>query len=178
MLEGSIRLDHGGSWVQIPPGTRIFFPSPPQINISCCCCFILNIFLIGPAIQHLLTSKAKATVILQISSLDHAGGPCCADAKTKGTHWQKRGSARFFSGRPNAMGFISHANSPCHGIYGFSDWTEIYFKQYYPFPLSFLFLVCTPAIYNLETCHSNGVFSLLRAERPILSVMSTMWHTT
>ena len=28
---------------QIPPGTRIFFPSPPQINISCCCCFIFNI---------------------------------------------------------------------------------------------------------------------------------------
>ena len=24
--------DHGGSWVQIPPGTRIFFPSPPQIK--------------------------------------------------------------------------------------------------------------------------------------------------
>ena len=23
----------GGSWVQIPSGTRIFFPSPPQINI-------------------------------------------------------------------------------------------------------------------------------------------------
>ena len=22
-----------GSWVQIPSGTRIFFPSPPQINI-------------------------------------------------------------------------------------------------------------------------------------------------
>ena len=148
-----------------------FFPSPPQINISCCCCFIFNIFLIGPAIQHLLTSKAKATVILQISSLDHAGGPCCADAKTKDTHWQKRGSARFFSGRPNAMGFISHANSPCHGIYGFSDWKEIYFKQYYLFPLSFLFLVCSPAIYNLETCHSNRVFSLLRAERPILSVI-------
>ena len=25
--------NHGGSWVQIPSGTRIFFPSPPQINI-------------------------------------------------------------------------------------------------------------------------------------------------
>ena len=32
-LTNSIRLDHGGSWVQIPSGTRIFFPSPPQINI-------------------------------------------------------------------------------------------------------------------------------------------------
>ena len=94
---------------------------------------------------------------------------CCADAQTKGTHYQKRGTTRFFSGRPNATGFMSHANSPCHGIYGFSDWKEIYFKQYYLFPLSFLFLVCSPAIYNLETCHSNGVFSLLRAERPILS---------
>ena len=70
---------------------------------------------------------------------------CCADAQTKGTHYQKRGTTRFFSGRPNATGFMSHANSPCHGIYGFSDWKEIYFKQYYLFPLSFLFLVCTPA---------------------------------
>ena len=32
-LRRSIRLDHGGSWVQIPSATRIFFPSPPQINI-------------------------------------------------------------------------------------------------------------------------------------------------
>ena len=52
------------------------------------------IFLIGPAIQHLLTSKAKATVILQISSLDHTGGPCCADAQTKGTHFSKKGEPR------------------------------------------------------------------------------------
>ena len=137
------------------------------------------IFLIAPAIQHLLTTKAKATVIVQISSLDHTGGPCVAQMrKRKVLIEQKRGTTRFFSGRPNATGFMSHANSPCHGIYGFSDWKEIYFKQYYLFPLSFLFVVCSPAIYNLETCHSNGVFSLLRAERPILSVMSTMWHTT
>ena len=43
------------------------------------------------------------------------------------------------------MGFINHASSLCHGIYGFSEWKEIFFKQYYLFPLSFLFLVCTPA---------------------------------
>ena len=33
IIEKKERLDYGGSWVQIPSGTRIFFfPSPPQIN--------------------------------------------------------------------------------------------------------------------------------------------------
>ena len=136
------------------------------------------IFLIGPAIQHLLTSsKAKATVIVQISSLDHTGGPCAAQMRKRKVLISKKGEPRGSSLAVQTPR-VSWATPTLLAINGFSDWKEIYFKQYYLFHLSFLFLVCSPAIYNLETCHSNGVFSLLRAERPILSVMSTMWHTT
>ena len=28
--------------------------------------------------------------------------------------------------------YISHANSPCHGIYGFLDWKKIYIEQLLP----------------------------------------------
>ena len=45
-------VDHGGSWVQIPSGTRIF--SELSINsISCCCCFIFNILTLEVGWVHL-----------------------------------------------------------------------------------------------------------------------------
>ena len=128
------------------------------------------IFLIAPAIQHLLTTKAKATVIVQISSLDHTGGPCAAQMRKRKVLIGKKGEPRGSSVAVQTPR-VSWATPTLLAINGFSNWKEIYFKQYYLFPLSFLFLVCSPAIYNLETFHSNGVFSLLRAERPILSVI-------
>ena len=52
------------------------------------------IFLIAPAIQHLLTTKAKPTVIVQISSLDYTGGPCAAQMRKRKVLISKKGEPR------------------------------------------------------------------------------------
>ena len=61
-LTNSIRLDHGGSWVQIPSGTRIFFRVyiSPYIQYHCCC-FKVTIISIIPLMTrpHGKTTKRR-----------------------------------------------------------------------------------------------------------------------
>ena len=51
---GTRTLDHGGSWVQIPSGTRIFFRVyiSPYIEYHCCC-FIFNTLTLEVGWLHL-----------------------------------------------------------------------------------------------------------------------------
>ena len=135
------------------------------------------IFLIGPAIQHLLSSKAKATVIIPDLIPRPYWWPMLRRCANKRYLLAKKGNHE-----------VLLWPSKCHGFHQPRQlslpWDLWVFRRrsilnnYYLFPLSFLFLVFSPAMYDLETCHSNGVFSLLRVERPTFSVLSTMWHTT
>ena len=59
--------------------------------------------------------------------------------------------------------YISHANSPCHGIYGFPDWKEIYIEQL--LPLSSLLFVSSLLSSKIQSGNLSFKRSVLTASR-------------
>ena len=70
--------------------------------------------------------------------------------------------------------YISHANSPCHGIYGFPDWKEIYIEQL--LPLSSLLFVSSLLSSKIQFGNLSFKRSVLTASRRTTYIFNNVAH--